>query len=321
MRIKNVFCGVMTGLIIMTQSTCALAGTEIIPDSYTFDQTRHGPYLPFIYPDVNNTKLTDGVYDNNQWVVAGADKFVGWLNDRWVSAPGPAVPLTVNIDFVFSGQHTINQIEISTTQNRLGDVVIPDADIYSSVDGYTWVHLERIATPESDTNNGSYQALTFSGLNITETNVRVALSHIDRNNTDFGPWIFTDEIDFLQMFVPVAVDIKPGGDQNSINLCSNGAVPVAIFGSDTFDVFDIKTDTLRFAEASVKVVGKKDPHSLCRYDDVNGDSVIDLVCHFITTDIAGIDGETTSAAVNGELLDGTAIKGEDGVNIVKDTCN
>ena len=121
--------------------------------------------------------------------------------------------------------------------------------------------------------------------------------------------------------IPVTIDIKPGSDPNSINLCSNGAVPVAILGSNTFDVLEIDTETLRFAEASIKVVGRKDPNQLCSYEDINGDFINDLVCHYVTTDIAGIDGESTSATVNGELLDGTAIEGTDSVNIVKDTCN
>lgn len=119
----------------------------------------------------------------------------------------------------------------------------------------------------------------------------------------------------------VQIDVKPGSDPNSINLCSNGAVPVAILGSNTLDVYDVNTETLRFADAAVKVVGKKDPHSLCSIEDVNGDFVDDVVCHYVTTDIAGVDGESTSATVNGELLGGTPIEGTDSVNIVKDTCN
>ena len=119
----------------------------------------------------------------------------------------------------------------------------------------------------------------------------------------------------------VSIDIKPGSNPNSINLCSNGAVPIAILGSETFYVSEVDTDTLRFAEASIKVVGRKDPHSLCSYEDVNDDGFVDLVCHYVTADIAGIDGETTSATVNGELLDDTPIEGTDSVNIVKDTCS
>jgi hypothetical protein len=121
--------------------------------------------------------------------------------------------------------------------------------------------------------------------------------------------------------IEINIDIKPDGDPNSINLCSEGAVPIAILGSDTFDVYDVDTETLRFAEASVKVVGMKDPRSLCSYENVNDDLFYDLVCQFLTADIAGIDGQSSSATVNGELLDGTSIEGTDSVNIVKDTCN
>ena len=71
--------------------------------------------------------------------------------------------------------------------------------------------------------------------------------------------------------ITVAFDIKPNSDPNTINLCSGGAVPVAILGSDTFNANDINTDTLRFAEAAVKVVDKKDPHTLCSLEDVNDD--------------------------------------------------
>ncbi len=125
----------------------------------------------------------------------------------------------------------------------------------------------------------------------------------------------------IETAIELDIDIKPGSDPNSINLCSGGAVPIAILGSDTFDVYDIDTETLRFSEASVKVVGMKDPHSLCSYEDVNDDLFYDLVCRFLTADIAGIDGQSSSATVNGELLDGTSIEGTDSVNIVKDTCN
>ena len=124
-----------------------------------------------------------------------------------------------------------------------------------------------------------------------------------------------------KLFIGVAVDIIPGSDPNSINLCSIGAVPVAIMGSDSFDVIDIDPDSLRLAEADVKMVGKKDPQTFCSVEDVNGDFFDDLVCHYINQDIAALDGLSTSAEVNGQLFDDTPIKGTDSVNIVKDTCN
>ena len=60
---------------------------------------------------------------------------------------------------------------------------------------------------------------------------------------------------------------------------------------------------------------------LCHDEDVNSDGIDDLVCHFVTIDIMGVDGTSMSAMVSGELLDGTVIEGTDTVNIVKDTCN
>ncbi|NRB40421.1 MAG: FG-GAP repeat protein [Pseudomonadales bacterium] len=123
------------------------------------------------------------------------------------------------------------------------------------------------------------------------------------------------------ILIIVDIDIKPGSAPNSINLCSGGAVPIAILGSDTFDVNDINNDTLRFAEAAVKMVGKKSPYTLCSVEDVSGDFIDDLVCHFVTQDIAALDGESTTATLNGELLDGTPFNGMDSINIVKDTCN
>lgn len=119
--------------------------------------------------------------------------------------------------------------------------------------------------------------------------------------------------------IPVAVDIKSGTDPNSINLCSQGAVPVAILGSDTFDVYDVNLDTLSFAGAGVKVVGKKNPRIMCGIEDTNIDGIDDLVCHFVTAELA-LDGTSTTATLTGEIYDGTPIEGTDSVNIVKDVC-
>ena len=56
------------------------------------------------------------------------------------------------------------------------------------------------------------------------------------------------------------------------------------------------------------------------FRDINDDGFTDLVCHYVTTDIAALDGESSSANVNGELLDGTPFEGIDSINIVKDMC-
>ena len=117
----------------------------------------------------------------------------------------------------------------------------------------------------------------------------------------------------VEQDIVVDIDIKPYSDPNSVNLCSQGAVPVAVLGSETLNVHDINTDTLSLADAGVKMVGKKDKQ-LCSIEDVNGDGYDDLVCHFVTIDLASLDGASTTAQLSGNLLDSTPFTGSDSVS-------
>jgi hypothetical protein len=125
----------------------------------------------------------------------------------------------------------------------------------------------------------------------------------------------------------VDIDIKPGSFPNSINLGSGGATPVAILGSDDLFVGDIDTDSLTLGTAGVKTVGKKD-HQLCSIEDVSGDfssglagdpdGYLDLVCHFVTIEMAPEEGDT-SAKLSGNFLPeagGGTFEGQDSVSIV-----
>ena len=71
----------------------------------------------------------------------------------------------------------------------------------------------------------------------------------------------------------VTIDIKPGSFPNSINLCTGGAVPVAIFSTDDFDATTVDPNTVRLADAQVKIAGKSGK-DLCHIEDVDGDFLI-----------------------------------------------
>jgi len=116
----------------------------------------------------------------------------------------------------------------------------------------------------------------------------------------------------------VDIDIKPGSDPNSINRKSKGVIPVAILGSDTFDVTDVDVTTLEFGPD-----GAEPAHHLTDPDvyadhlqDVNGDGFMDLVCHFKTQEVGLVAGSTDAELV-GMNYDGVIIYGTDSVNIVK----
>lgn len=112
----------------------------------------------------------------------------------------------------------------------------------------------------------------------------------------------------------VVIDIKPGSSENTINLTSDGVVPVAILSSADFDASTLDIDTLLLAVAGVRTVGKQEK-PLCHLSLVNADDYYDLVCQF-NTDELQLEPADTSAALEGQTLSGTAIRGEDTITIV-----
>ena len=113
----------------------------------------------------------------------------------------------------------------------------------------------------------------------------------------------------------VAIDIKPGSDPNSINLGSEGVVPVAMLGSARFDPAIVDPATVRLAGAGVRMAGKSGK-LLCHAEDVNGDGFGDVVCQVETAQLV-IDPDATEAVLSARTLSGLMLRGRDFVNIVR----
>ncbi|AQT67274.1 hypothetical protein STSP2_00417 [Anaerohalosphaera lusitana] len=117
----------------------------------------------------------------------------------------------------------------------------------------------------------------------------------------------------------VGVDIKPESTDNTINMGSNGVVPVAFLSSSDFDAttIDPLTVTLRgedFNTGLVKVRGKKQ-NPMATETDVNGDGLIDLYVKLETEKLA--EYELDAVCDFGALTyDGLVVSGSDSITVV-----
>jgi len=120
----------------------------------------------------------------------------------------------------------------------------------------------------------------------------------------------------------VAVDIKPGSCPNPLNVKSKGVLPIAILGSENFDVTEI--DVLSIQLAGV-VPNRSDYEDVatslvdaneCECSTEGPDGYLDLTLKFDTQAIVGAIGEVNDGdewilELTGSLSDDTLIAGED----------
>ena len=150
---------------------------------------------------------------------------------------------------------------------------------------------------------------TFAGFNVREepansSNFQVmrleGLPGLPRLSIDFS----TEQI--------VGLDIKPGDFPNSINRFSSGKIAVAILSSPTFDApSEVDATSLTFGRT-----GTETSLAFCSGpQDVNGDGLLDLACHFNTRATGFLLGDT-QGVLKGKTLSGVPIQGMDSVRIV-----
>ncbi len=136
--------------------------------------------------------------------------------------------------------------------------------------------------------------------------------------------------------ISVFVDIKPSSCPNPINTKSNGVLPVAVLGTEYFDVTTIDPSSIQI-KLDPEVEGGVSPlrwsyedvatpfeGELCDCHDLNGDGFMDLTLKFSTPEVVdalGLDEPgDTRLTITGNLKEedgGTAIEGQDCVLVLE----
>ena len=142
---------------------------------------------------------------------------------------------------------------------------------------------------------------------------------------------------FGQPYIPVYVDIKPGSWPNPLNLKDKGVLPVAVCGTEDFDVTTIDPATVQL---TLEGLGVGVSPLRWSYEDVatpylgedygghdlDGDGYLDLTLKFKAQEVietlgldAFSDGDVVTIVLTGNLkeeYDGTAIIGQDYIIIL-----
>ena len=173
--------------------------------------------------------------------------------------------------------------------------------------------------------DGRYIVCTKAPYNTTNTSIWAM--HFDPNTNqvsnevllvstpgarDTGPDWWSPESPGV---VEVEIDIKPGSSPNSINLGSQGVVPVAILSSADFDATQVDPDTVTLAAASVAIRGKGN-RLMAHEEDVNEDGLMDLVVQVETENLQPDQFQDGYAYLMAQTYDGVEIEGSDEVTLV-----
>ncbi len=236
-----------------------------------------------------------------------ADGPSGLLVLRWRSpnrapvadANGPYTALATGWDGV------LVQLDGSASHDPDGDLITSAWDLDLAVDG---------SDPDSDPANDvdSTEMTPTAQFPIGQTDVSLVVT--DEHELSSEPGVTTVTVSVID----VAIDIKPGSYPNSINLGSNGVVPVAFLTTQGFDAstIDPLTVTLRGEsfEGLVKLRGKKQ-EPMADLVDVDGDGDLDLVVHLDTENLA-LEPDALQCTLGALTYDGFVVSGADTVHIV-----
>ncbi len=241
----------------------------------------------------------------------------GWL-PSWASTPGTVSALISHID-----GHPVSDVDPSTIRLNGTVPIIVGSNSIDATGTILTVSFDRMLAVQSlgSVANfvGASDVSSCAGRSSTFATVQGRFK--TAANTPNEIFVGNGAVFIAHTSVPV--DIKPGAFPNSINLSSNGVVPVAILSTPTFDATKVDPTTITMAGSGVRLKGNGT--AMASFQDVNGDGRPDLVVQVSTQALQLTMGDV-SALVQGRLLQGftlpasmgggTTICGADSIRVV-----
>ena len=257
-----------------------------------------------IYNTANNRMIVfagnSGSFNNDVWVLANAN---GVGTPAWTQLIPTGTPPPARYTHTAVYDQPTNRMVVFGGQDP---GYANDTWVLSNADGTggtpAWSQLSPTGTPPAVRrshsavfNAANNRMIVFGGRNGSRLN---------------DTWVLTaaNGVNF-----PVGIDIKAGITPNTINLARDRDITVAILSTSTFNApASVDRSSLTFGHT-----GNEASLAFCNTAsrDVDGDSRMDLVCHF-TVQLAGFQLGDTLGYLSGLTLEGNAIHGSDTV-IVK----
>ena len=315
----------------------SLTGTDTI-DNYqavlqtiTYDNASQNPDTT---ARTSEFVVNDGTDDS---AVATTTLTVNAVNDAPINTVPGAQAVDEDTDLPISG------ISVADVDAGSGQLTVT----LSVLNGTVTVD-EAVAGGAAVSSNGSASVVltgTLSELNVTvgaDVTYRGNLNYNgpdtltvvtnDHGNTGSGGALSdTDSVTItVNSVIDALIDIKPGSDPNSINLGSNGVLPVAILTTSTaageIDDFDatslaeLDLTAIEFGDSRIGY-GRVNPLRAA-IEDVDGDGDLDLILHFSMRDIrdaVALDADSVDAVLTAEFggpAAGVDLSGGDSVRMV-----
>lgn len=182
---------------------------------------------------------------------------------------------------------------------------------------YDW-HVEtlRDLPGTADTWDRGLEGTDGTLLVDLDGSARVILKVLNLANESYDPdflrnrrTAFSLDLELAEQATGVRIDIRPGSRTNPVNTFAGGILPVAILGSDSFQVEAVDLSSLAFGPGGAAPVRRAGGQRM----DVNRDGFPDLLVQFATRE-AGLSWGDDEACIEGALLDGSVFESCDAVH-------